>query len=493
MRLLSVVQDADPMPYRGNYAVAQSVGTVTGNVKLAGNVTVDDFQVLGADGKPQFTEKQLVIANDLVADPTKKIATINNVELSMPQSQAAGVKLKGTIHDWEIQRKLDGTTLALAYDLEKLWPMIKPLLDPQTQESYKDLKIAGKFERVFAVAGSYPAKDASGKELAFNESIKPLKVNGGLGVALLDTSGLNLQNLELPVSLADGQLVTLYMDKPKEQRAAKPAQLNGGTLDLNSILVDLTSEEPRISIGKNQKLIANASFNPLLGDSFGKFINPVFANATQAKGLIDLTVLSCDKLALGEAMKGPKSGTASFVFNLREMDIANPLGNILFGESLRKIPGLSKQAADTEAFRGQIQNAQVSIDRGIITENITYEIGKRPPDARPGAPAKPSQLYPMTFKGTVAMADLRQNLAVMLPSAMFNSKEVMQFLPNGVPVTLKGLTTAPEPDFGNFARIMVEEIAKSQVGGLLGGDKKDGKPNPAGDLLEGVFGGKKKK
>ncbi|MEO6437046.1 MAG: hypothetical protein ABIP55_14985, partial [Tepidisphaeraceae bacterium] len=485
MRLLSVVQDADPMPYRGNYAVAQTVGTETGNVKLAGNVTVDDFQVLGADGKPQFTEKQIVLANDVVADPAKKIATIKNIELTMPQSQAASVKLVGKVEDWEVQRKLDGTTVVVAPDLEKLWPIIKPMLAPETQESLKDLKIAGKTPWTFNIAGSYPANDK------WQESIKPLTVNGALAVGLLDTSGVNLQNLELPVSLANGQLVTLYMNKPKAERAAKPAQLNGGTLDLNSILVDLTGDEMRISIGKNQKLVTNASFNPLLGDSLGKFINPVFANTTRAQGLIDLTVVSCDKLALGEGMKGPKSGKAELLFSLREMDIANPLGGLLFADSLNKL-GLSKQTSSTDAFRGQIQDAVITIDRGVVTERIVLEIGNKPPDNAIAASPTKSQLYPMKFEGTVRMSDLKQNLLVNLPAQMFNSSDIEKFFPEGIPVTLGGTTTRPVPDFGDFAKAFVEAQAKAQLGNLLGGEKKDGKPNPVGDILGDVLGQKKK-
>jgi hypothetical protein len=283
------------------------------------------------------------------------------------------------------------------------------------------------------------------------------------------------------------------MNKPREERAAKPAQLNGGTLDLNSLLVDLTGEIPRLSIGKNQKLVANASFNPLLGDSLGKFINPIFANATRAQGLIDLTVVSCDKLALGEAMKSPQSGTATFNFSIREMDIANPLGGLLYGDILKKV-GLGAQAAETDAFRGQIQNATITIRNGIVSENITFEIGKKPPEGAIAAAPKASQLYPMTFKGTVALADLRQNLTVNLPAQMFNSSDIEKFFPQGIPVTLKGTTTKPQPDFGNFARAFVEAQAKSRVGDLLGGQKKGekGQTDPLGGLIDDVLGGKKR-
>src|SRR4029078_13314015 len=100
--------------------------------------------------------------------------------------------------DWEVQRKLDGVALDLAYDLEKLWPLIKPMLAPETQESLKDLKIAGQQKRTFNVRGSYPAKVAgSDRELAFHESIANVSGDGALIFALLDTNGAHIENFEL--------------------------------------------------------------------------------------------------------------------------------------------------------------------------------------------------------------------------------------------------------------------------------------------------------
>ena len=43
---------------------------------------------------------------------------------------------------------------------------------------------------------------------------------------------------------------------------------------------------PRLNTPKNHQLIENATINPLLGKTLGKFINPVFANSTRAEGLL---------------------------------------------------------------------------------------------------------------------------------------------------------------------------------------------------------------
>ena len=113
----------------------------------------------------------------------------------MPSSQAAGLQLKGKVVDWEQQRKLDGVVLDLSYDLAKLWPMVKPMLAPETQEQLKDLKTAGQFKKTFNVGGSFPATTKPGEK-----AIKYLTADGALNVQLLDTSGINVQNLEIPIS-----------------------------------------------------------------------------------------------------------------------------------------------------------------------------------------------------------------------------------------------------------------------------------------------------
>ena len=155
MRMLSVVQDADPMPYTGDYEIAQNVSTdSSGAVKLNGNATINKFVVL-TNGKPSLSEDKIVVANDLVADTKAKTATINDVSLDMSSSKAAGVRIKGAISDWETQRKLDNITCDLSYDLAKLWTIVHPMLvTPGKEDSLKDLQVAGQFQRTFHVRGS---------------------------------------------------------------------------------------------------------------------------------------------------------------------------------------------------------------------------------------------------------------------------------------------------------------------------------------------------
>jgi hypothetical protein len=504
-RLLSVIQDADPMPYRGDYAIAQNVGTDAGKIALKGEANINQFVVPDAKtGKPAFTEERVVLSNDLLADTNTKTATINRVVLNMARSEALGLDVKGTVRDWENKRVFENLVVEMPYDLAKVWEIVRPMLDAETQKSLADLKVAGQHKSVITVGGSYPAYGADGKtELPFNEAFKSVAATGDFTVGSFSYSGAEIKELVVPFYTDKGQVITLYANRPKEQRAAKPADFNGGTLDINSILVDMTGAEgARISIGKNQKLIAGATINKFLGDSLGKFINPVFANATRAEGLLDVTVVSCDKVSLAE-LKTPNSGRAELLFSLNQMDIANPLGDLLLGGALKQV-GLGSHAAETEAFRGQIKNARIVLDKGVISQNIVMEIGNAPaqpaptPGAAPGAVAaapKQPKLYPLAFSGTVNTANLAQSLLVNIPSSLLRNDEVEKIFPEGIPVTLKGFTTKPQPDWGNFARKFIEGQAKSRLGNVLGGaaggTKEGGKDGGLGGIIGDVLGGQK--
>ncbi|HYO09528.1 MAG TPA: hypothetical protein VER17_11200, partial [Tepidisphaeraceae bacterium] len=507
-QLLSVIQYADPMPYQGDYAVTQNVGTKSNAIQLAGDATVTKFVVLGTDGKAAFTEEKITLANDLVADTTAKTATINNVALDMASSKAAGVQLKGVVQDWEIGRKLNGVAMNLSYDLEKLWPMIKPMLAPETQESLKDLKVAGQFQRTFNVGGSYPAAGADGQPLAFNQAIKFLTMDGALAVGLLNTSGIDVQKLEVPLTLADGKLTTLYSNRPRAERAAKPASFNGGTLDLNSLLVDLApADGPRLFVGKNQKLVAGASINELLGTTLGKYVNPVFTNSKRAKGLLDVTIAECDNLALGEAIKTAQSGRARIVFSLSDMDIANPVGELMLGSIINSTAQLFNAGGakgQSEVFQGYIKDAVITIAEGRTTQDITFQL------VDPGAPSdavgaqRPVQSVhmPMSFRGNIALADLRQQLNVTIPAPLVSRfipdrdirKQFNDIFPSGIPIAMGGTTPEPKVQVGNIASQITQGLVKSRLTNVLGGNNAAGDGGAGGggkpgDILGNILGG----
>ncbi len=489
--LLAVLNGTDEMPYSGEFAINQHITSDANNVILVGDVTTKQFQVFEKPDRKNllFSEQEVAIRNDLALDQKKQLATIKSLSIDMPASKAVAVNLTGGVQDWTTQRSLKNVKLDLTYDLAKLWPVIKPMLAPETQEQLKDLKIAGQYTKQFVAAGSYPRVDrATGRELEWYESIRTIDAHGSLSVQLFDTSGLKVENLEIPINLDKGQLAIVYAGKSKAERLPKPATCNGGTLDIGGAVVDLSQETLRLSIGKNQRLLRGVSINPLLGDSLGKYVNPIFTNSQRAKGLLDLTVNYCEGLALGEKLKSSESGRARVVFSIQEMEIANPLGSLMLGA----IPGLSL-GKEADTFEGSIKDAVVTIEGGRTTQDVTLLLTDPSAAQQAAAGKAPPQTatMPLRFQGDVNLANLAQSIEVSLPTGLLGKflrsdkdrRVFAQIFPDGVPLSLKGTTIKPKVDAGNI----VQKIAEGQIKGLLGGDVAD---SPLGGLLDNL--GKKK-
>ena len=517
--MLAVLQGADPMPYRGDYAVAQQVHTDAGKIALVGDTTINKFIVLGADNKPAFTEDKVVLNNNLLADTNTKTATINALQLSMPTSNAAGLSIKGVVQDWEVQRKLDGVAVDLSYDLQKLWPLIKPMLAPETQESLKDLKIAGQQKRTFNIRGSYPAKVAgSERELAFHESIANVSADGALMIALLDTNGAHIENFELPITMDKGVVTTVYGNRPRGQRTAKPAVFNSGILDLNSILVDLTQETPRLTIAKGQVIVKDARINALLSQALGQYFNAFFATANDADGTLDITIDHCDEVPLGELLKTDKTGKARLLLSLHSMRIINPvLGQMVKSvarqmDSVRELaqlyPALKGKLGgelnESNTLIGEIRNGEIVLADGKISQNITMSlVDDRKRDDVVGSAKPPAPVVmPLKITGSLTLSNQLQNLEVNMPGRLvgkaFNSTELTNFfeekMPNGIPISMGGtpkdFSIKPLISVGDVLRPWVlGELAKKFGGGGGGGGEKGGNVGgiigKAGDILSG--------
>jgi hypothetical protein len=177
LRLLEAFQGAKPgtkYPYAGDYDLTQNVTTDGDTVRLAGSLKATRFRAFDPKrpGEATFAEDLLTIANDLSADTSTSTATIRNVAVNMESTGALKLAVSdGQLVDWGAQRKIAREIQAnVRIDWPKLWRIVRPMLDPETQDSLKDLHLAGVMERKFTVAGSYPATgtDRRGNPITLN-------------------------------------------------------------------------------------------------------------------------------------------------------------------------------------------------------------------------------------------------------------------------------------------------------------------------------------
>jgi hypothetical protein len=428
---------------------------------------VNKFVVLSG-GKPSFTEDKIVLAYDLVADTNRKTATINNVSLDMASSKAAGVMLKGAITDWGTQRKLDGVTCDLAYDLAKIWQIAKPMMSPETQKNYDDLKVAGVYKRTFNISGAFPAS------ADWHESIKSLSLDGAVGVQQLYTMGLDVREFELPVTLDKGVLTTLYARKPKGERNPKPAQINGGTGNLSAMLVNLTTPQPLLSIGKNQQLLKDVQLNTILADRLGKFASVLFKDPQRASGQIDLSVIECDGVPLGDLIARRNNGRAKIDLKIRDLQLDSPALKLLAAATQMGQNGITGEISGSGlVYRGP--------EGGITHSEVNIFLNRK------GTP------YPLSFVADINLDSFElHNAFISIAPQLFGSDDLTRLFPSGMKVAVTGTVDKFKIDTASILKQNIPGI----IGGVLGGNKKDDatgqkQPNDLGGLLQDVLGGKK--
>jgi hypothetical protein len=424
----------------------------------------------------------------------------------MPKSQAVGVKFNGKVTDWVKARTISGVSsgpaqLDLAYDLEKIWPIVKPMLTPEMQQQYKDLKIAGKYTKTFTISGAYPEAKTS------QQSLASLNLDGGLALDLLDLpQGVELNKFELPLKLTKGVLsllpapasndrkVTVTLGstaslargggaaappKPR-QITAKTAICNGGALNLDGIMVDLTQPAPVLTIPKKHPLLQDIKLNPVLADSLGKIGAIVLSGATTAEGFTSLTIDECDHVPLGDVLM--KKNGARMQMTLQVDDL------LLDGLA----PRLLSQVAslDTGGIRGRIPPSAIRIENGQANPDITVEVIRQDTNARGQQSLRglPMRIHGGVVLSTLELRDFKWELSPQLVKG-----ELGKAFPNGMVLVVKGTASKPEPDFGAILR---DNLINS-IPGLLGGNKENNsgtgsnqgqKEDPLGGLLKGLGG-----
>ncbi len=463
--LLASMQGQKPAayPYRGEYTLTENIGSKSNTIALQGGIDVAKFQVLNGNAV-SFSEDLVSLANDIayVTSGDDAAVNVNTLSASMKSSGALNLSLTGgsvqklnTDRVIQLQPKLD-------YDLAKLWPIIQPMMG----DSYKTLKITGHYQKQFNVTGSYPANQPS------TEAIKTLNADGDLAVESFDYNGLNLKNLVVPFLLNNGRLITVYTGKPAGQNQAPAAVANEtGTLDLGGLLVDLTQAPPRLTVPANKPIIAKLTINPLLAGTYLKNIinNPMFTGDETATGLVDLTIVDCGELPMGNLV------TLSDPTNKGKMDLLVSFTklNISVGNA-----ALAK-ALGNGSFQADVKNGTVSIAKGVATEHINFVTGT----------------YTLSFDGSVRLKDQAfipmtmgfPARTIVMKTHLVRDAKVAALIAEPFPIPVEGTVNSPVFRVDKLAGAVADATKKAVIGNLLGGNKKD--KNDQGGGNSGGLGG----
>ena len=316
-------------------------------------------------------------------------------------------------------------------------------------DKYKTLKIAGHFQKQFNLTGSYPAGQPS------TVAIKPLHSDGDFAVESFDYSGITLQNLDIPFTLDNGQLVTNYHSN---KTIFAPAVINGGSLDVGNLAIDLTQDPPRLTTPANKMLVSNLTINPLFSTSFlAKVINnPLFAGTKDASGLFSLTIDDCSNLPMGNLVTLPSPT------NTGKIDLRFSITKLHIGLATDALQSVLKQ----NAFEANVNDATVAIAKGISTQHIKFVTGDYTLGFDGSVRLKDEAFIPMTLTFPLA--------AVASKTHLVRDANVLAVLPDSLAIPVEGTVNAPKYRFEKIIpKAVADATAKAIAGGLLGGNKND--------------------
>lgn len=449
--------------YDGGFTLAEQVSTdASGNLLAKGT---GELTNLVADGQAD-PEKAFHLANDLALNPEAKTLDLRNVNIAATTTNALKFALNGKILDLGGQQKTqDALTADLAYDLDPLWKVLLPLMTPEQRKSYADVKVSGKYEKQLVVTGAYPAGQP------FNKSVQSVAAYLSLQLDQLYTSGVTFEKAEIPIDLKDGVARIQYHDKPAGQNLPPPIACNSGSLNLGGSAVDLRTEHTLLTTPKELKVMDKVSLNPIFASTFlGKYLNnPLFVNAAEAAGQLNMTIHNCDALAVDDL--GSALGAATIEISISTLQLGNPqIASVLPKGFL-------------SSFRGQVPAYHVVIEKGILTQDFTLELlqEKRPLKLTGQVDLKSKQMVATTLQ---------------MPWTLFALKDpnLQKYLPEGIKIPFVGRSDSPVPaiDVNQMMQQSLGQAGQKYLRDqLLGGNKNAGQGGGAGQdaikTLEGLI------
>ena len=191
--------------------------------------------------------------------------------------------------------------------------------DAEQQKSYKDVEVAGKYQQQFVISGAYPASKP------FNTAVQALLAHGELQFGHFATKswGLELDNGAIPFDLQGGMARVRYFGKPEGQNLPAPITCNDGKISLGGLTGDFRTGHILVSSPKDLKLMDKVSLNPVLATKgLGDWLNnPIFVGATETTGYLDLSIRSCDQLAVDDL---GAQGKAVLDLSIGRLQLGNP-------------------------------------------------------------------------------------------------------------------------------------------------------------------------
>jgi hypothetical protein len=488
----------------GNALITLSITHDGGGLKIVPKVTVSPDLAVAAGSVSQVVGP-IDFTTDIAITPAAGAAPtlldqIKQLDISELSAHAVGteISLKQPLHITDVG------------GLTRLFPSTQPSAAPSGPPVVLSAELVAKGDVAplahlletmdaapqgteYPYTGNFDLDETVGTAGAAGNSdarIKDLTATGGLHVPALDGQGIDIKNLVIPIFLKDGKLYIANSDKPGDY--APPGSMNGGTVNLAGVVVDLADPHRTLSMNPNSQVMKGVALNTALAHLLGKDLgNLLFADAGASTGILNVTVQKCDQLPTDETMKRnvpSNQGMLTMDVQIQNLTLAGgTLGSAIdtIGPALQiAFPGKS---IAKQSIQGSVKDYKITLAHGITTHDMTITLGEHQKSIH--------------LTSTVDLLKLQlKNTFLTLPLSLFGGDD--NDLPNGINLALTGTATSPKFDAAKAVQKSVLGNGKplDVIQNVLGGKKKGGSNGSSGgnndandaiNAIQGLFGKKK--
>jgi hypothetical protein len=372
--------------------------------------TIRNLIIVEKDKKP-FTQDAVKLVADVFLDTKEKTIAAKQFNLESATGQAII-----RVTQAQIQQKADKTTTQMngKIDAEIDLGAVRAIAAPMLPEG---LDITGRQKTQLVFDSKYPTDKPS--QLAANLNLAPTTI----GFDKASYQGVNFGATKIALQAKQG-LLTI-----------SPFQtaVNEGTLDFAGQL-DLRTSPMVLTTAATMPKVTNLQLNDIIGQSVLPYLNPIFADAGQLRGKLNL---ACDKMVI--PLSGLQKQNIAILGTVSVDEMTLSSGGLI-SELLTGMGQSGGQAMRIRPTKFRVQNSVVSYD------DMQLDVGNNP----------------VNFAGAIAF-DQRIDMKVTLPWTIGGRTARVGKESTAPRITLPLSGTLSKPE------LKVEKVIENVLPGLIEG------------------------
>ena len=376
--------------------------------------TIRNLMIVEKDKKP-FMQDVVKLVADVFLDTKEKTIAAKQFNLEGTAGQAII-----RVTQAQIQQKADKTTTQMngKIDAEIDLGAVRAIAAPALPAG---LEIQGRQKTQLVFDSKYPTDKPS--QLAAHLNLAPTTI----GFDKASYQGVNLGATKIALQAKEG-LLTI-----------SPFQtaVNEGTLDFAGQL-DLRTSPMVLTTAASMPKVTNLQLNDIIGQSVLPYLNPIFADAGQLRGKLNL---ACDQMVIPLSGQHKQNIAILGTVSVDEMTLSS---GGLFSELLNGMGQSKEQAMRIRPTKFRVQNAVVSYD------DMQLDVGNNP----------------VNFAGAIAF-DQRIDMKVTLPWTIGGRTARVGKESTGPRITLPLGGTLQQPELK--ADKLIENVLPGLLDGLIRG------------------------